>query len=219
MDKIITVETEEIYEIDNVEKPMLTARDIFANIFPHMCEKYILWLKQLGVSPFNKNTKKLCSSIDNTHHCFKITPKNNIAMIIDMDYYLPIGGFHNNINTTNPYKYKNKLITIDFRAVPGEELSNDDITQELFCVISSFDRIYSPSFINEIIICGDEITIYDIEDTKEYVKHLLDDNIKYAPLTPLPDFEFIAFKFTPNGIEYIGPNNRYIQTNHYIPVK
>jgi len=34
------------------------------------------------------------------------------------------------------------------------------------------------------------------------------ENIKLAPLTPLPDFEFNAFKFTTNGVEYYQLNNK-----------
>ena len=34
------------------------------------------------------------------------------------------------------------------------------------------------------------------------------ENIKLAPLTPLPDFEYNAFKFTPNGVEYYQLNNK-----------
>lgn len=210
----------------------LTAKEIFNKIYPHICDEYILWLKQIGMSPFNldKEEKKLYITINTTEHHFDITPKNNLKIFIDCDYFVPYSWTlyrtkyglppydtdkedndddkEFNEDEYNPHKYKNKLITIGY---------NNE------CVISTFDNIYCPDYTNNVIICGDEITLDDIEDIKNYIlekdeilaeKSKLTENvkliknIKLASLTPIPDFEFNAFKFTANGIEYYQLNNK-----------
>lgn len=246
----------------------LTAKEIFNKIYPLICDEYILWLKQIGMSPFNldEEEKKLYLTINTTEHNFDITPKNNIKIFIDIDYFVPYSWtLHRtkyglppyntdnedndddkefNEDEDNPHKYKNKLITIRY--------DNE-------CVISTFDNIYCPCYMNDVIICGDEIMLDDIEDIKNYIlkklvlhnkskyeiteyedddeddyeddyekflinlelakkskptkneilaeKAKLIENIKLAPLTSLPNFEFNAFKFTPNGVEYYQLNN------------
>jgi hypothetical protein len=250
-----------VYKITET-KEKLTAREIFNKIYPHIRDEYILWLKQIGTSPYNldEEEKKHYLTIDTTKHRFVITAKNNIKIFIDCDYFVPYSlslyrtkyGLHPynsgtdetddgefNDEEYNPYGYKNKLITI---------CSNNE------CVISTFDNIYYRDYMNNVIICGDEITHDDIEDIKNYVLEILVfcnkseyeiveyedededededenenedeneiltekakltenakliENIKLAPLTPLPDFEFNAFKFTPNGVEYYQLNNK-----------
>jgi hypothetical protein len=235
----------------------LTAKEIFNKIYSHICDEYILWLKQIGMCPYglDEEEKKLYLTVNTSEHNFDITSKNNIEMFIDYDYFVPYAWtLHRtkyglppydtdkedndddkefNEDEDNPHKYKNKLITIQ---------CNDE------CVISTFDNIYNPDYMNNVIICGNEITLDDIEDIKNYIlKKLvfrnkseyeiaeyeeedyeeykptedellaekdkltenakLMKNIELAPLTPLPDFEFNAFKFTPNGVKYYQLNN------------
>jgi len=196
---------------DGINKQVLTAREIFNNVYPYIDEKYVLWLKNLNYCPYNLdgNKKEDYMSIDNIHHDLEITPNNNISMFLDTDYYRPYMSMevimkkdcnndydydsdseliYETIEFNNPFRYKNKLISLGYNNT---------------CRISTFDDIYAENYCTQIIICKNEITIEDIEDAKKNMIFNNDNHeIQNAPLTPIPEKKFNCIKFTKNGIEY-----------------
>jgi len=60
----------------------LTVKEIFNKIYTPVCDEYILWLKQIGLCPFNLDEEVKNLTIDTTKQCFVITSKNNIKIFM-----------------------------------------------------------------------------------------------------------------------------------------